>query len=63
MPTHKGTKILTTQRLTLRPFAADDASDMFSNWAGDLEVTKFLTWPTHKSIDVSKWVLNDWIPH
>lgn len=63
MLTHKGTQILTTQRLTLRPFTADDAADMFANWASDPEVTKFLTWPTHKSIDVSKWVLNDWLPH
>ncbi|MBQ4579347.1 MAG: GNAT family N-acetyltransferase [Clostridia bacterium] len=60
---HTGTVTLTTPRLTLRPFTPDDAQDMFTNWASDPEVTKFLTWPTHKSIDVSKWVLNDWIPH
>ena len=60
---HQGTQVLTTARLTLRPFIADDAPAMFANWASDPEVTKFLTWPTHKSIDVSKWVLNDWIPH
>lgn len=63
MLNHKGTQILTTNRLTLRPFTLDDANDMFANWASDPEVTKFLTWPTHQSIDVSKWVLNDWIPH
>jgi len=60
---HTGTVTLKTPRLTLRPFTSDDAQDMFANWASDPEVTKFLTWPTHKSLDVSKWVLNDWIPH
>ena len=42
MMNHKGTQVLTTSRLTLRPFTADDAPAMFTNWASDPEVTKFL---------------------
>nr|AHF23875.1 GCN5-related N-acetyltransferase [uncultured bacterium Contig15] len=58
-----GTQPLETHRLILRRFRIEDAEDMFSNWASDPEVTKFLTWPTHQNIDVTRWVLNDWIPH
>lgn len=43
MVTSKGTQVLTTNRLTLRPFTVDDAADMFANWASDPEVTKYLT--------------------
>ena len=58
---HKGTQILTTSRLTLRPFTLDDAPAMYANWASDPEVTKYLTWPTHGSIEVSAWVCGDWV--
>lgn len=63
MLNHTGTITLTTPRLTLRPFTPDDAQDMFTNWASDPEVTKFLTWPTHPSIAVSQTVLAKWVPH
>ena len=63
MLTHKGTQTLTTPRLTLRAFSPDDANDMFANWASDPEVTKFLTWPTHTSLDITQWVCNDWASH
>ena len=53
---------LETERLILRPFVAEDAEDMYQNWASDPEVTKFLTWPTHASVEISKMLLNDWIP-
>lgn len=51
---HLGTKTLETERLILRRFTRNDAQDMFNNWAGDDEVTKYLTWPTHKDTGVSK---------
>lgn len=54
---HMGTKTLQTQRLCLRPFMENDAQDMFENWAGDEEVTKYLTWPTHKDVSQTrKWL-------
>ncbi len=51
---HRGTKRLETARLILRPFVPEDAEAMFRNWASDPEVTKFLTWPAHGSVDVSR---------
>ena len=43
-----GTQQLETHRLILRRFCAEDAEDMFRNWASDPEVTRYLTWPVHK---------------
>ena len=56
-----GTQRIETHRLVLRPFDVDDAEDMFTNWASDPEVTKFLTWPTHTSANVSRQILSGWI--
>jgi [ribosomal protein S5]-alanine N-acetyltransferase len=53
---HKGTITLETDRLILRRLTIHDANAVFRNWASDPEVTKYLTWPTHKSIEVS----TDW---
>ena len=57
---HLGTKKIETERLILRKFKMDDAENMYKNWAGDDDVTKYLTWPTHKNIDVSKHVIGMW---
>ena len=53
--------VLETDRLLLRPFEMEDAEAMFSGWASDPEVTKYLTWNTHDSIEVTKSVLSRWI--
>lgn len=58
---HKGTKIIETERLILRPFHEDDAEPMFRNWASDSQVTKFLTWPTHENVEVTKQVVKNWV--
>ena len=47
---HLGTIELATDRLTLRRFEAEDAENMFYNWANDPEVTKYLTWPAYTQI-------------
>lgn len=57
---HQGTKRLETERLVLRRWCADDAPAMFANWANDPEVTRFLTWEPHGSVEVSQAVLADW---
>ena len=57
-----GTQRIETDRLILRRFRSEDADDMYANWASDPEVTRFLTWPTHSSVDVTKAILSDWIP-
>lgn len=59
--THLGTEQIETERLILRRFRLDDAEAMFCNWASDPEVTKFLTWPTHKDADASRQVLQMWV--
>ena len=58
---HTGTKTIETQRIILRQFKEEDALDMFNNWASDDEVTRYLTWPTHSDIEVSKTILKMWI--
>lgn len=58
---HLGTKYIETKRLILRQFKETDLQAMYSNWASDPEVTKFLTWPAHQSVRVSETVLKDWI--
>ena len=57
---HCGTRQLETERLVLRRFVIEDAEAMYRNWASDPEVTKYLTWPAHASVEVSKAVLKDW---
>jgi ribosomal-protein-alanine N-acetyltransferase len=58
---HKGTKTLYTDRLILRRFTLEDATDMFVNWASDPEVTKYLSWLPHKDIEVTKNIISSWI--
>jgi len=57
---HLGSKIIYTERLTLRPFTINDSEMMFSNWANDDEVTKYLPWNSHSSIKVTKEILTEW---
>ena len=58
---HSGTPYLETDRLILRRFVSEDAAAMYKNWASDDEVTKYLTWPTHSSPDVSRGVIGKWV--
>ena len=58
---NKGTKTITTSRLILRQFRYEDAVGMYKNWASDPEVVKFLTWPAHKDVELTKILLSDWI--
>lgn len=57
---HKGTVTIETPRLILRRARMEDAEPMFHNWANDPEVTKYLTWPPHGTIDVTKKVIASW---
>ena len=50
---HKGPETLETERLVLRRFVPEDAEMVFRNWASDETVTKYLTWPTHQSVENS----------
>ena len=57
-----GTRTIETPRLTLRRFVPEDAEDMYANWASDPEVRRFLTGPTHESVENSRRVIARWLP-
>lgn len=52
---------LETERLTLRPFRREDAQAMFDGWASDPEVTKYLTWDTHRTVADTQYVIDLWV--
>lgn len=54
-------KYIKTKRLILRKPMIEDAESMFNNWASDPEVTKYLTWNPHESIEVTKTIINHWL--
>ena len=56
-----GTKALTTKRLVLRRYTMDDVDAIYTGWANDPEVTRFLHWPTHPDVDVTRAVLQTWV--
>lgn len=58
---HRGTQVIETDRLILRKFTLEDAEDMYNNWANDDLVTEHLSWPTHKSVDISEKVIKSWV--
>ena len=58
---HKGTIELESERLKYRKIRMDDAEAMYNNWASDDEVTKYLTWPTHSDISVTRSVISSWV--
>ena len=59
---HCGTQKLETGRLILRRLTMADADAVYRNWASDPEVTRFLTWPAHTDIEVTKYVIGTWLP-
>ncbi len=60
MLNHRGTQTLNTKHLILRRFEMKDAADMFSNWANDPLVTRYLTWLPHVEQDVTRRVVRLW---
>ena len=57
---HLGTQTLQTPRLILRRFTMDDAQPMFDLWCNDPQVTRFLSWGPHGTIDNTKRLLKSW---
>lgn len=57
---HKGTVWLETDRLILRRFTMEDTDAMYRNYASDPSVTTYLTWPRHKSPEVTQALLKQW---
>lgn len=57
---HTGTIPLDTPRLLLRRFESRDAQDMFDNWAGREEVTRYLPWQPHANVEVTRDRIAAW---
>ena len=57
---HKGTEEIATKRLLLRRLDVSDASAMFHNWASDPEVTRYLMWRPHDSVESTMQLLGIW---
>lgn len=58
---HTGTQTINTERLVLRRFTLDDVGDVYTNWASDDLVTRYLHWETHPDQVVTREVLKMWI--
>ena len=58
---HKGTVLIETERLILRPFTMDDCEAAFRNWESDSKTTEFLRWKTMESIEATKYVMRMWV--
>ena len=52
---------LTTDRLNLRRIREDDTQRIFDCWASRPEVTKYLTWHAHESVEQTKMVMGFWL--
>lgn len=44
-------EVIKTSRLHLRKPLIEDAHEVFRNYGSDPEVTRFLTWPTHRTVE------------
>ena len=56
-----GTQRIETERLILRRFTLEDAPAMYERWANDPEVTRYLTWQPHRSVEDSRAILSEWV--
>jgi [ribosomal protein S5]-alanine N-acetyltransferase len=60
----KPIEIIETERLLLRKPAAADADEIFRRYAADPEVTRYMSWPTHRSLADTQaflaWSDEDW---
>ena len=50
--------IISTRRLTLRPFERSDAEAIFNGWASDERAAKYCRWHPHESISVTHELLD-----
>ena len=58
---HVGTKTIETARLTLRRLTLTDAQMMFDHLTSDGNVTRFLRWDAHKTMDETKSMIQQWL--
>lgn len=57
-------EMLLTERLRLRRPTLADAEAIFARFAGDAEVTRYMSWPTHRHLDDTRaylgWCDQEW---
>lgn len=58
---HTGTITLETERLVLRRFTIDDSEAVYNNWTSDSEVSKYMRWEHHRSIQETFSKVSDWV--
>lgn len=58
---YNGTKTLYNDTLLLRHLRMNDAEQMFINWASKTEVSKYVIWDSHKSVEDTMEILDKWI--
>lgn len=56
-----GTKELETERLILRKIKIKDADEAYNNWCSHDEVSRYVPWDTHTSVEVTKTLYASWI--
>lgn len=57
---HKGSIKLETERLILRKFKTENAEEVFKNWTSNDEVSKYVRWSTHKTVeDTKQWLAEE----
>ncbi len=60
MHKNRGTQVIKTERLVLRPIRESDYNDVFE-FASKEEVAKYVSWNTHKSKEDSKALCKMWV--
>lgn len=58
---HLGTRKMETERLILRKFELTDVEDMYKNFASYDDVTRYITWATHKNIEETEKVVQAYV--
>lgn len=58
---HKGTVPIKTKRLVLRKFIMNDKHAVYHNMTSDAQMTKYLSWETHESLEDTAEMLTKWI--
>lgn len=61
MKDRQGTVLLTTPRLMLRKFTVADADAMFSGWANDIDVARYMRWVPHANANETSNVIQIWV--
>ncbi len=51
------TPFLHTERILLRPLSTKDSQEVFDNWTSDDDVSRYVRWNTHKSVEET----DDWL--